>query len=311
MKRTTKIKWGELRVGILLAIAIAVLLWASFSGGGTSIFDSKVKYKAYFKNVNGLVTGSPVWVAGIEVGNVYKVDFVHLDDMRQVEVKFRILKSVTKMVTTDASIKVGTIGFIGDKYIEIIPGSYTNPILPEGSVIPSAEPGDLSAVFSEGEAVMSKAKDLTSNLTELTGRLNRGEGSVGKMFTEETLYNEMTRLMSSLTILINDMQESQKKIVSSLESLTDNIDGIAEKANKNEGTIGKLLSDPGLYDNIHASSGRIDSILAKINQGQGTAGAMVNDDELYQEIKNLIVRVENLVTDIENNPRKYFKFSVF
>lgn len=311
MKRTTKIKWGELKVGILLAIAIAVLLWASFSGGGTSIFDSKTKYRAYFKNVNGLVTGSPVWIAGIEVGNVYKIEFVNLDKERQVEVKFRILKSVVNMVTTDASIKVGTIGFIGDKYIEIVPGSFGNPVLPEGSVVPSAESGDLAAVFSEGEAVMTRAKDLTGNLSELTGRINRGEGAVGKMFTEDLLYNELTKLITSLTVLINDMQGSQKRIVASLESLTDNVNGIADKANKNEGTIGRLLSDPGLYDNIHASSGRIDSILAKINEGRGTAGAMVNDDELYQEIKNLIVRIENLVTDIENDPRKYFKFSVF
>jgi len=311
MKRSTKIKWGELRVGILLAIAVVIILWASFSGGGTSIFDSKVGFMAYFKNVNGLVKGSPVWVSGIEVGNVTSIKFVSLDEERQIAVKFRVLKSVAKIITSDATIKVGTIGLIGDKYIEVVPGTLTKPAIPEGSVIPSVTPGDISAVFAEGEKVMLETRDLTGNLSELTGRINRGEGSVGKMFTEDSLYNEMTRLMAALTVLINDMQQNQGRIVSSLESMTDNINGIAEKANKNEGTIGRLLSDPGLYDNIHTSSGRIDSILAKINTGQGTAGAMVNDDELYQEVKNLIVRIENLVTDIENNPRKYFKFSVF
>jgi len=311
MKRSTKIKWGELRVGILLAIAVVIILWASFSGGGTSIFDSKIGFMAYFKNVNGLVKGSPVWVSGIEVGNVSSIKFVSLDEERQIEVKFRVLKSVANIITSDATIKVGTIGLIGDKYIEVVPGTLTDPPIPEGSAIPSVTPGDLSSVFAEGEKVMLETRDLTGNLSELTGRINRGEGSVGKMFTEDSLYNEMTRLMAALIVLINDMQQNQERIVSSLESMTDNISGIAEKANKNDGTIGRLLSDPGLYDNIHSSSGRIDSILAKINTGQGTAGAMVNDDELYEEVKNLIVRIENLVTDIENNPRKYFKFSVF
>jgi phospholipid/cholesterol/gamma-HCH transport system substrate-binding protein len=66
-----------------------------------------------------------------------------------------------------------------------------------------------------------------------------------------------------------------------------------------------------VFDNLHASTGRIDSILARLSQGSGTAGAILTDDELYVETKNLIVRIENLVDDIEKNPRKYFKFSVF
>ena len=311
MRRTIKIKWGEVKVGLLIAAAIAVLIWASFSGGGTSIFSPKLKYRAYFPEVNGLVKGSPVWLAGIEVGNVYSIEFVSLDSLRQIEVKFRVLKSVRKMLTTDAVIKVGTIGFIGDKYIEISPGTLTNPILEEGSVISSISPGDLASVFAEGEKTMTAAHDLTSNLTEITDRLRRGEGSAGRLFTDERLYTEMTKMLAALTVLIDDMQESQGKIVSSLESMSRNLDGVAEKVNTNQGTLGKIISDPAVYDRLHSSAGRIDSILAKINQGDGTAGAMVNDDELYQEIKNLIVRIENLVTDIEKNPRKYFKFSIF
>jgi len=311
MKRTIKIKWGELKVGLLITLSIAVLLWASFAGGGTSVFDSKAKYMAYFANVNGLVKGSPVWIAGIEVGNVYSIRFVSLDSARQVEVKFRVLRAIKNMITTDANIKIGTIGLIGDKYVEIIPGTLTNPQLKEGSVINSVTPGDIAAVFAEGEKTMSSAHDLTSNLTAITDRIRRGEGSAGKLFTQDTLYVELTKMLAAMTSLINDMQKSQKKIVSSLESMSSNLDGISGKVNGNEGSLGKFISDPKVYDNIHSSSGRIDSILAKINDGRGTAGAMVNDDELYLEIKNLVVRIENLVTDIEKNPRKYFKFSVF
>lgn len=311
MKRTIKIKWGELKVGLLIAVSIVVLIWASFSGGGTSIFESKAKYRAYFSNVNGLVKGSPVWVAGVEVGNVYSIKFVNLDQERQIEVKFRVIRSVQNMITTDAIIKVGTIGFIGDKYVEIIPGTLTNPRLEEGSVIGSITPGDLSAVFAEGEKTMIKAQSLTDNLEEITDRIRRGEGFTGKLFTDDTLYIEMTRMLAALTALINDMQKSQGGIVSSIESISENLESVTEKVDSNRGTLGKILSDPSVYDNLHASTGRIDSILAKLNEGRGTAGAMLNDDELYEEIKNLIVRIENLVTDIEKNPRKYFKFSVF
>jgi phospholipid/cholesterol/gamma-HCH transport system substrate-binding protein len=311
MKRTVKVKWGEIKVGLLIALAIAVLLWASFSGGGTSIFESKLKYRAYFANVNGLVKGSPVWIAGVEVGNIYSIEFVNLDSARQIEAKFRVLKTVQNMITTDAAVKLGTIGLIGDKYVEIIPGTLTKPILEEGSVIQSIRSGDLGAVFAESELAIADTRELMDNLTDLSGRLSRGEGSAGRLLTDDTLYIEMTRLTTALTLLINDMQKGQKSITSSLKNISANLDELTEKVNENRGTLGRIISDPALYDNLHSSAGRIDSILTKINQGRGTAGAMVNDDELYEEIKNLIVRIENLVTDIEKNPRKYFKFSVF
>ncbi|UCG62529.1 MAG: MCE family protein, partial [Candidatus Zixiibacteriota bacterium] len=122
MKRTTVVKWGNLKVGALLTVVIAIMFWASFSGGGTSIFDPKGKFVCYFRNVNGLVRGSPVWMSGVEVGNVQSVDFVNIDSLRQVKVVCRVKKSVWDKLTKDARVQLGTIGFLGDKYVEIIPG---------------------------------------------------------------------------------------------------------------------------------------------------------------------------------------------
>jgi len=311
MKRTIKVKWGEIKVGILIMAAIAVLLWASFSGSGTSIFDKKINFYSYFPNVNGLVKGSPVWIGGVEVGNVYSIQFVNLDSARQIEVKYRVLESIQNMITEDAASKIGTIGFIGDKYVEIIPGTLGKPMIAEGGEVHSVSSGDLGAVFAESEKAISGARDLTGNLSIITDRIARGEGTAGQLFVNDTLYHEMTKMLAALTVLIDDMQDSQKKIVTSLESLSGNMDEIAGKVNSNEGTLGKLIADPDVYDNLRSSTGRVDSILARISRGDGTAGALVQDDELYQDIKDLVVRIENLVTDIEKNPRKYFKFSVF
>jgi phospholipid/cholesterol/gamma-HCH transport system substrate-binding protein len=311
MKRTIRIKWGELKVGLLITFAIVILIWASFSGGGTSVFDAKVPYMGYMTNVNGLVSGAPVWLAGIEVGNVKSVKFVNLDSLRQIEVKFKIIKSVTNMITTDAAMKLATIGFLGDKYIEIIPGTLTNPRLEPGSVIRTLPTGDLTAAISEGEKTMLSARKLTENLSDITDKMKVGEGTAGQFFTNDTLFHEMTRLITAMTGLVKELQQNQERITSSIERASKNLDDITSQINSQNGTVGKLISDPTLYDNLRSSTGRIDSILARIDRGDGTAGAFVRDDSLYQEVKNLIVRVENLVSDIEKNPRKYFKFSVF
>jgi len=62
-------------VGILIILAIVILMYVSMSGGGTSVFESKITFICYFDNVNGLVKGSPVWMGGVEVGNVVSLDF--------------------------------------------------------------------------------------------------------------------------------------------------------------------------------------------------------------------------------------------
>ncbi len=311
MIKSTKVKWGEIKVGVLITIALFVLLWASFSGSGTSIFDKKVRYIAYFDNVNGLVKGAPVWIAGVEVGNVTSIKFVNLDSAGQIELKLRVKESVTNMITIDASIKLGTIGMLGDKYVEIIPGTLGKPLIAEDGAIRTDATGNLAAIMSEGEELVTSSRKVMGNLCEITAGLKDGEGTIGQLLVNNQLHVELTGLIASMTILMDGLQKNQERITSAMENISTDLADVTSKANSNSGTIGKLLGDPKLYDNLNSSTGRIDSILSKINQGQGTAGAMVNDDELYQEIKNLVVRINNLVTDIEQNPHKYLKFSVF
>ena len=87
--------------------------------------------------------------------------------------------------------------------------------------------------------------------------------------------------------------------------------GISEKVDQNTGTLGRIVNDPQLYDNLTATTARLDTIMLKLNNSSGSMGLLVNDTALYVEVTNLLSRLNNLVADIEKNPRKYLKFSVF
>ena len=137
MKRSGHIKWGNLKIGIVLTFAIFMMLWASFTGGGTSVFDSKSVFKCYFRNVNGLVSGSPIWMSGVEVGNVKSVKFVNLDKDKQVEVVCKIKTDVWYMMTEGVEVQLGTIGILGDKYVEVFPGPVGGVVIAEGNVVPT------------------------------------------------------------------------------------------------------------------------------------------------------------------------------
>jgi len=311
MKRSVKLRWSSLQVGALVMIVSAIVLWASFTGGGTSIFESKKEFVCYFRNVDGLVNGSPVWMAGMEVGNVRSLKFVNLDPEAQVEVVCVVKSSIWSRITPQAEVLLGSIGFLGDKYIEIIAGPDDLPSLEEGSIVGTRDAGDVKAVFKEAETAAANLGSMIGGIDSLLARMNRGEGTLGKLATEDQLYLQITALTTSLAGLTADLQKNQERVVSSIETLAGSVSDLSNQVNENSGTIGKLMNDPSLYDNLAATSARLDSIMARINSSEGSLGLLVSDTALYIETTELLTRVSNLVSDIERNPRKYFKFSVF
>lgn len=311
MKDTSSSPWSSLRVGALLVFAIAVALWASLSGGGTSIFDEKYEFHCYFRNVNGLLSGSPVWMAGVEVGNVSGVKFVSLDSVRTVRVSCAIKTEVWDMMTKGTKVQLGTIGLLGDKYVEILPGPLDQPVLAKGSVVPTAEVGSAEEMFSAGTEALETAESLASNLDSVLARMNRGDGTLGQLAVNDTMYHQLTDLAAHLTRLATSLQANQERITESVERTSTAIANLSDKVDSNSGTIGKLLTEPELYDNLAATSAKLDSVMARISRNEGTLGLMVSDTTLYTETVNLIHRMNNLVTDIEANPGRYLKFSVF
>jgi len=311
MRRSIKVKWGKLQVGVLIMLAIATLMWASITGGGTSIFESKVTFICYFKNVNGLVNGSPVWMSGLEVGNVKSLNFDMSDSLRQIRVECKIVEAVWPYVTKDARVQLGTIGFLGDKYVELIPGVLGGEPIEEGGVVPTEDVGSAPALFKAGEEAFEEAGSVVSNLDTLLSRMNQGEGTLGMLATDKELYTHLTKLLKNLTVLSGDLQQNQERLTSSIERMSTSISDLTEQVNQNSGTVGKLVNDPALYDNLTATSARLDSIMTKIDAAEGSMGLLVNDTALYVEMTNLLTRASNLIADIERNPHRYLKFSVF
>ncbi len=311
MKRSIHVKWGNLRVGILLMLALAALVWASFSGSGTSIFEKKALFTCYFRNVNGLLKGSPVWMSGVEVGNVAEVKFVNIDSIKQVQVTCRVKESVWPMMTEDAQVQLGTIGFLGDRYVEIVPGSKDKPVIKQMDIVPTRNVGEATAMFKKGEEAADEFRRLGANLDTLLARMNQGEGTLGRMARDTLLYVNMTKLTANFGTLAAQISKNQERLFTSMENAANAMKDMSAQLAKRDGSLGKVIDDPALYNNLNGTMARLDSIMAKINTGTGSAGLLVNDTLLYTQTANLMERLNNLLTDMQANPRKYFKFSVF
>lgn len=311
MKRSGKVKFGNLWVGTIMTIALAALLYTSFHGGGTSIFEAKGSLYAYFQNVNGLVNGAPVWLGGIEVGNVQSVEFVNLDEQRRIKAVFTVKSSVWEFLTEDTKVQLGTIGLLGDKYVEIIPGTKGLPVIAEGSELPVLQQTGLDAMTAKAPKMIDSVDSLLTGMKDIASRVANGKGTAGRIVNDSMLYVNLVSALEQTTNVLAGLQKQQTKILEKLSSTMDNTDKITAQVSSGEGTAGKFLYDEKLYDKLASSGGHIDSILAKIDRGDGSAGALINDAQLYEEIRNLVVRINNLVADIEENPGRYLKFSVF
>jgi phospholipid/cholesterol/gamma-HCH transport system substrate-binding protein len=250
-------------------------------------------------------------MSGLEVGNVQSLGFDMSDTLRQVRVECEITESVWPYVTKNARVQLGTIGFLGDKYVELLPGMLGEQPIEEGGVVETKDVGSAPAMFKAGEDAFKEAGSVVSNLDTLLTRMNRGEGSLGMMATDKELYTELTKLLRNLTALSGDLQKNQERLTSSIERMSTSISDLTEQVNENTGTVGRLFSDPALYDNLSASSARLDSIMTKIDAAEGSMGLLVNDTALYVELTNLLTRANNLISDIEENPGRYLKFSIF
>jgi phospholipid/cholesterol/gamma-HCH transport system substrate-binding protein len=313
MKRAGKVKWGELKVGIIIALAIAAMLYASFKGGGTSIFEQKNNYLCYFSDLDGLAIGSPVWLAGVEVGNVSNIDFLkeQREPGRNIEVHLRVKKSVAYLITPGTFAQISTIGLLGDKYAQLLPGPLSDSPLPNGSVIPSKSQAGLAGAITELPEIIDRINQLLASIERVLVSVDTAGGTIPMLIKDRGLAERVSSLVDKSSNLVTTLDKNASSMTRNIGTIADDFHALSEELLAGQGTLGQLLRDPAPFDNIVSTTARLDTLLRKVDSGEGTAGQLVNDQELYDNIKDLMARMNTLIKDLADNPKKYFKFSIF
>jgi phospholipid/cholesterol/gamma-HCH transport system substrate-binding protein len=319
--------WSKLKVGILISLTLIILLFTVFFSGGIEKFLSpKIEIKAEIKNVKGLRVGSPVWLSGIEIGSVKKIE---LHPEYGTVVSMSVEKKSAPFIKKDSTAMVQTIGLLGDKYIEISPGSPNSSSVSSGDIIKGIEQIEINDIVKAGSKALSKITEFTGELEDFLKRLEKSTKGIAnsKFFTDQGLYNNLEEAANHLTTVLKDLKESEgtlKKLISDpslynkMLSATSSIDELSKKANQGTGTLKRLIEDPSLYENLDSASKRLSEFVNKIESGEGIAASLVSNKKLDEdfkesisELKSLTKDLGELVKDIKSNPKKYFKFSIF
>lgn len=310
MKRSGDIPFGQWRLGVVIVVGIALFLWASIKGGA-SFLERRSLLHARFPNVAGLSQGSPVWFRGLEVGSVKTIAIKNVGDSSYVEIGMAVHHETLPSLHADSKARIEAINFFGEKYVDLTPGTGAAGRVAEGALLQTDEAPELADLMEKGKATLAQVDTIARDLAVVTTRLREGRGSLGLMISDRKLYDDLHRMTGEVADLSRDLNTSQRRTAEALGSMAVQIDTLFGRMNRGQGTLGLLAADPRLYESFNGAASSADSVFDLAANGKGSAGRVLNDPKLYDELAKSLERLNAMLLDMQKNPKKYFKFSMF
>jgi phospholipid/cholesterol/gamma-HCH transport system substrate-binding protein len=326
----------ELKVGLFFIIGMVILgILTFYAGGFEDWLKGRYVLNARFERVDGLDIEDPVTLSGVEVGKVKGFEIAG----DRVNVALFVDKEA--VVPKGSIARIESESPLGGKYIGIKMGPLDAPALVDGEELETEEAADLTKIMQDMADVAQEVRVMVGSFNENQERVL---GEVGDILGENreniresfaTLSRIVTENEEGITEIVESMREAGPELLIAMESVSE----IAEKIRSGEGTIGRLVQDESLYDDMQALAGdlkeasstltrilganeedirvivaslkdaapkleatmtRIDNIAKKIEAGEGTIGKLVQDEELYDETTRMVKEARHAAEDVRD-----------
>ena len=274
----------ELRVGLLVVIAIGVLIFLVLNASGDiSFFKDRLQLKARFATADGLRPGAEVRLAGVRIGKVEDVRLLPPTDQPgepRVEATISIDQEIdgkpaTDLIRQDSRARLASPGLLGnEKIINITPGTTTQPPIKENDLLlPGDQRGTMEDLTASGTELTQQLRELSVEFTDIARKVNEGQGTLGRFVNDEQFYNNLNSTIRETNNLIRQIESGG-------------------------GSAGRFINDPTLYNNVTAVSASLEAIAQDLRRGRGTAGRLLTDDALYEEARGSIARFNRSVDEL-------------
>jgi phospholipid/cholesterol/gamma-HCH transport system substrate-binding protein len=301
-------------VGLFVVIGLTILIsGVVLVGNLNKKFETKIRVTALFDDVSGLQKGNFIWYSGVRVGTVKSLLF---KGTTMVEVTMDIDEKMQEYIPKDAMVKLGSDAFIGNKILVIYGGTESFPKIEEGDTLKVEKTLSTEEMINTLQVTNENLKSITSDFKILSNKMVNGEGTLGKLLNDETMYENINTAVISL----KNASVKTQQMANNLSELTEGM--------SREGTLANgLATDTLLFKTIKESVQRLQQIedtalvilsdLKKAaNDPDTPIGVLLNDKETGTNIKettrNLESGSEKLDEDLKAAQqsfllRKYFK----
>jgi phospholipid/cholesterol/gamma-HCH transport system substrate-binding protein len=207
-------------------------------------------------------------------------------------------------------VRVGSIGILGDKLLELDAGDAGAP-LPPDAVLRGRPQTELTDLIEPGRRTLNKLDGLVQNLEAVSLGLEEGRGSLGKLLQDDELHESFAATLDETRATLADLRTTQNDVGARVASAAGSVDSLAASFRSGEGTLNRLAEDPALYENLNEAADRLDRVLTRLEQSDGLAGRLISDPLLADQVTGLVVDLRSLLQDMRENPNRYVQFSVF
>ncbi len=301
----------QVMVGALFLLSLVVLiggvLWfKNFRAGQKS-----VQVTVSFISTSGLVKGDMVEVQGVPSGQVTGIRFEEGHALVDLDI------DSTVPLTAGTTIVVENVGIMGQKMVSVRPGPPGSP-LPEGTILTGSYQPGIPELMADLGGTLDAFGSMAGRIDSLLASMDTGD----KQAFQRALAN-MDIVMTEMAILMKesrgDMTASLRNLNKSTEALQKALVGKEDQINTTFANAARaaarldttMSAFSATLVTVDHTAQALDSLLLKLERGDGTLGKMVNDDSVHDELVATLREMRELVADVERNPKKYVKLSLF
>jgi phospholipid/cholesterol/gamma-HCH transport system substrate-binding protein len=294
-------------VGIVVTLAAVIFATGIFSiGSEQRLWTRKVAYKLQLPNTNGLQVGSPVTLAGVQVGTVTGIELPADPNRLEIDVEFSVDSSVQARIRADSEATLRILSLLaGDKFVEITPGSPMQPLLPPGSYVRVPEALELDKLGELGAGIAEDLKDVMGSLGVILTQLQDPDSVIGQAlfdpnFGRQSLFNIREIIESTKTVLekvesgrglagrlLSD-DEFAETVLARMEGAMTRMESLLDRLADEDGALMKISAPQGplfgIIENMEKSASTLTGISEGLESGQGVAGRLLRDDQYAEEV---------------------------
>ncbi len=296
----------EIKAAFFVLSTILLFIFGFNYLKGSSILDKQKTIYAVYDEVDGLLVGANVMINGLSIGNVTELDF--LPKSTKIIVTLKVKDKLNFSSKSTASIY--ETGVLGGLAISIEPIFERESIVKTGdTLMSSVRPGLTELINRQIEPL---SRQLQSTITSVDS-IFTGASNVLNRQTQEEIKESISVLTSAINAINNSSVIIEETLISKNTQINNTIDNF-EKISSNLSNVSDELNSFGLSSlltNLEVSVDGISSIVDKLDSDDSTLGKLINEDEVYNNLNSSIESLNILINDIKENPKKYVHFSVF
>lgn len=211
----------NLGLGIFILAGLLLLTaFVYYIGANQSLFGASTQVSTLFRNIAGLQPGANVRFSGINVGTVEGIQIV---SDTSVKVFLRVDNGVVRFIKKDSHVSIGSDGIMGDKVVNISPGSAGQPAIQGGDLLASEEPLQMDSIFATAQRMVGTVNTITTNVADMTSSIRNGHGVLGKLMYDDGMARSTGRLLAGLNTTVRNLNQNLENTKTGTAAFSENM----------------------------------------------------------------------------------------